>query len=235
MLHGLETWHVGVGSQATFVKNEAQNHSPTDIWRLSLRPCCRWFEEGCCWFQLPSQAQTSVEQPKLAVVGPSRRACLGTHPTGCTRQKDPGTRKQTRRSRRFLVRRGDIESYTSMIEPLFTTHGMEYLRTTTTLRKTSNAITLTSLFINRPKLDQPTLHDAKMKITLSFMSILLTGAFSLSIKRQNNVPSCENGDTSDVNDFFTGSESQVLFCNPRCRMPLILGCLKCLLAKMNVI
>lgn len=123
------------------------------------------------------------------------------------------TRKHTRRSRRIMVRQGDTESFTRMIEPLFTAHGMEYLRTTTASRKTSNTTTLTSLFTSRPKLDQPTLHDAKMKITLWFMSILLTGALSLSIKRQNNVPSCEDGDTSDVNDFFTGSESQVLFCN----------------------
>lgn len=36
-----------------------------------------------------------------------------------------------------------------------------------------------------------------MKLSLGLMSVLLSTALTLSIKRQNHVTSCENGDASD--------------------------------------
>jgi hypothetical protein len=38
-----------------------------------------------------------------------------------------------------------------------------------------------------------------MKLSITMISILFTGALGASIKRQNDVPDCVNGDTSTIN------------------------------------
>ena len=38
-----------------------------------------------------------------------------------------------------------------------------------------------------------------MKLSIAMISVLLTSALALSTKRQNDIPSCEDGDTSDTN------------------------------------
>ncbi|KAK3201439.1 hypothetical protein GRF29_185g981583 [Pseudopithomyces chartarum] len=48
-----------------------------------------------------------------------------------------------------------------------------------------------------------------MKLSIGFISILLTSALALSVKRQNDIPGCEEGDASDVSGpFQTGSECE---------------------------
>jgi len=38
-----------------------------------------------------------------------------------------------------------------------------------------------------------------MKLSLALISTLLTSSLALSVKRQNDVPSCVNGDVADSN------------------------------------
>ena len=41
-----------------------------------------------------------------------------------------------------------------------------------------------------------------MKLSIGFISVLLTSALALSVKRQNDIPGCEEGDASDVSGPF---------------------------------
>lgn len=45
-----------------------------------------------------------------------------------------------------------------------------------------------------------------MKLSISLVGIFLTSAFALSVKRQNGVPDCIDGDRSGVDDSFGSSE-----------------------------
>lgn len=45
-----------------------------------------------------------------------------------------------------------------------------------------------------------------MKFSLSLVSVMLTSALALSIKRQNDVPMCEKGKTSDQSGPYSSGE-----------------------------
>lgn len=55
-----------------------------------------------------------------------------------------------------------------------------------------------------------------MKLSIGFISILLTSALALSVKRQNDIPGCEEGDASDVSGpFQTGKYCHQCVCIQR--------------------
>ena len=52
-----------------------------------------------------------------------------------------------------------------------------------------------------------------MKLSIGFISVLLTSALALSVKRQNDIPGCEEGDASDVSGpFQTGKYRYLYLC-----------------------